>query len=48
MRDESFICENCGKQVNTLNYTARSIPNVTDVGSTPTLGTPITVVTSVT
>lgn len=23
MRDESFICENCGKQVNTLNYTAR-------------------------
>ena len=32
----------------TLNYTARSIPNVTDVGSTPTLGTPITVVTSVT
>ena len=31
----------------TLNYTARSIPNITDVGSTPTLGTPITVVTSV-
>lgn len=23
MRDESFICENCGKQVDTLNYTAR-------------------------
>lgn len=23
MRDESFICENCGKRVNTLNYTAR-------------------------
>ena len=23
MRDESFICENCGKKVDTLNYTAR-------------------------
>lgn len=23
MRDENFICENCGKEVNKLNYTAR-------------------------
>ena len=23
MRDEEFICENCGKNVNKLNYTAR-------------------------
>lgn len=23
MRDEKFICENCGKQVSKLNYTAR-------------------------
>ena len=23
MRDEEFICENCGKQVSKLNYTAR-------------------------
>lgn len=28
-----------------LSYTARSIPNVTSVGSTPTLGTAITVAT---
>lgn len=29
----------------TLSYTAKSIPNVTSVGSTPTLGTAITVAT---
>ncbi len=23
MKDESFICENCGKKVSKLNYTAR-------------------------
>ena len=23
MKDEEFICENCGKEVKTLNYTAR-------------------------
>ena len=23
MRDENFICEHCGKEVNKLNYTAR-------------------------
>ena len=23
MRDENFVCENCGKEVSTLNYTAR-------------------------
>ena len=23
MKDENFICENCGKNVNKLNYTAR-------------------------
>lgn len=23
MRDENFICENCGNEVKTLNYTAR-------------------------
>lgn len=23
MKDESFICENCGKEVSKLNYTAR-------------------------
>lgn len=23
MRDENFICENCGKEVSKLNYTAR-------------------------
>ena len=31
-----------------LSYTAKSIPNVTNVGSTPSLGTAITVVNSVT
>lgn len=23
MRDEEFVCENCGKQISKLNYTAR-------------------------